>query len=297
MFSGKFPASGEFTAADAKLDADSTYIAPRGTDYKLSDACNPDETKRIKMEIVPPAEVTISANGTVFGPDAPITNAGTTAGVVDDTSRPGRKKCEGTGGAQFYMAGNQDSADGLEQIQLSGQFDISKGIPDDYWKLNLNGNVAAQYNLNVTRPVDADGHDRIFVPRFSFTLDANKKITGYQVKFSVWNAAKAAYEDVTDLASARQVIDGMGVQLMGGDNNARVEGRLYFDASKGADQSDEDWYGVKDEAGLISFATAHKGDKDDALDFTVGTGAATDLTQVFLYYKMGGNSYNFTFAP
>lgn len=146
--------------AKTTLQSYSTYIAPRGKPYKLSEACEADETKRLSIKVIPPAELK-SSSGQTFGPDAPLANTGTSAGVTDEGGRVGRKTCKD---AAYYMAGNQDQDDGLEQIGLGGQWLFSNGIIDGFWKLSIGGDVVAQYNLNVGKPADKDGFARIFVP-------------------------------------------------------------------------------------------------------------------------------------
>jgi hypothetical protein len=168
------------------LEKYSAYVAPYGKPFKLSEACEADETKRLAIKLIPPAEIK-DGQGVTFGPDQPLANTGTSNGVEDEGSRVGRKTCKD---ADFCMAGNQNGDDTLDQIGLGGHWPFANGIVDGYWKINIGGDDVGQYNLNVSRPADAEGHARVFVPLIKVETDAaTKEVTAVKLKFAVWNKA------------------------------------------------------------------------------------------------------------
>jgi len=294
VWDGKLSDSnGKYPSADSLVLTEfNTYLAPRGGTYKLSDACNVDESKRTLIELVAPYQITGVSTGTVFPVGYTFNNSGGSTGVVDDSSRSGRKKCSGNGSNSFYMAGNQDSTDGLEQVQIGEHYKvISGGVSSDLWQLNFAKVNVANYDLGVTYPADADGHARVFLPLLTYSVDATTKaLSNFKLKFAVWDADKSAYVTLTDLGAARAMIDSIGISIStaSGSDSAR----FLFNPDKDYTQGDEGWT-ITDTTGEISLPAPIKATDGSAVTVTLG-GGANDVSSIFMYYRAGGNSYDFS---
>lgn len=110
-----------------------------------------------------------------------------------------------------------------------------------------------------------------------------------KLKFAVWNKATESFDVLKDLSGARAIIDSIGVGLKSANN----EGRLLLNPDKDYSQGDEGWT-IEDSDGEITLPKAVDGANGQTINFTYG-GGSNDVTKASIYYRAGGNSYNFGF--
>lgn len=253
----------------------SSYIAPRGHDIPLDQACAETEADRLIFKITPPVAQsrTVGDLDEVIDSSNPLSNEGTVTSALKSENNGDRKSCLV---GNNYFAGTD--ADGLEQI---GGLDFPGIAPDGLWTLEKGNETFAKFDLGLSNPVAEDKHIKMFVPKLVMETSGGK-ITKFTITFSAWDEASSSYKELSDLSAFKRVVTEFGIGVnryndQGGSNEAggarpdTIEGNAYV-VEKFIDQAESE-VSIDDPS-----EEANKG-------------------SIMLYYRAFGNSYNFFWMP
>jgi|GEM_PF-1568278 len=233
------------------------------------------------FQIVPPAE--IEHNGVTNSPTNPISNAGRGAVSTTQSGPNGTSECSNdhnnASGMLFVRHFTSEGRRFLMNTTVSGL------PPEGVWKVKLDGQQVAQFNLSPATPIDADGKPLVYVPSVKLTVDSTHHIKKVEVKFLKYEDGQyAELNGQADMDAFRKVVTQVGFGLddqngASSNGNQRKEkyGQIGFPQS-GFVFSKE----VTDESWLF-------GDQTSTSELVAGS--------VTVDYDMYGNRYRFDFRP
>jgi|GEM_PF-4742384 len=163
-----------------------------GADFDFDDIVN----GTVDVAIVPPvAEVSLSAGGTIPGP------------FTNDAIDPENIEERIVDGESRYYAGDGDFGiayeSGRDSVAISGPGGTGIfGLPvtEGYWTVTLDNEEIAWFDLAVGSPVDAAGNPIVPVPSFSFSTEADGRVTGFAVDgWFTYDATSETFVPVQDM--------------------------------------------------------------------------------------------------
>lgn len=256
------------------------------TDLNFSKSCPASGSPTQSIKLIPPGDipwVTISNDG------SKTANKTITASAPFDNSSPsqqtqnGSTVCNGTG-TGFYL---RDDGDGDYMSNWGTGGSLAGKVPEGYFEFKLDDVSKGQFDLSAGYPVDDNGNAKVYVPRISLTKSGSN-VTAVNVKFAVYNSAKSAYEDVTDVGTYKKIASsfGISVSILNGSGSDERRGSI---GEGGEDitvawNDDGSMTGAIKSAYQVPLASAYEGNEGK-------------IFSVAYSYKIGTSNYRWEFRP
>ena len=210
------------------------FSANKQSYFTMDEICSVSKT----LQLIPPADIT---DGTrTWGPTAPFSN---------DTfgSEPIEYRTDGTrfGGDDDWGVRDQHPELELDEVlDIGMHVDLVGQVPHGFWRMNLDGEDIAFFDLGVSDPFSAAGNPINIVPVLYFDCEPDRLINSIKFFRYQYNNSTGTYEDVGDSLVVRDSMGWCGFDFDDNeDNENRGFSRIEFqDYDVSATEIDGDWY-------------------------------------------------------
>ena len=144
----------------------------------------------------------------------------------------------------YFVLDNQTTGDGTKRLNFNwGSGHGFKGaIPEGLWDMKLKKGAAGwqligRFDIGSAFPLSDDSANAfpvIYMPAIKMTRDSNQKLTGFSMKWMLWNPTISAYAEVTDLSLAKDIVKDMAFYIgdlsnTGWANKDKDTDSIYFE--------------------------------------------------------------------
>jgi len=144
----------------------------------------------------------------------------------------------------YFVFANQTRGDGSKALNFNwgSGHGFQGSIPEGLWDLtikkgNNDATLIGRFDLASAFPLSDDtatAYPVVYMPAMKITKDSSDKLTGFSLKWMLWNPAKNAYDEVTDLSLVKDIVKDMSFHIGDLSTTGWVEPKkedesIYFD--------------------------------------------------------------------